>query len=149
MGKSSASASIFLLGARKPPPARSLFQHGFGRSQNFPIRAAQASNFYTPPTGNDLGIRGSAGFCRAVIESQWYKNRWGDRFSLAHDQNTRKRLDNDKGGYRMITSVESKGSTSFGANIIILDNCNSAKEIESEAVIESTTDWFDGTLAQD
>ena len=90
--------------------------------------------------------REAAGHCRTVIESQWYRDRWGERFSLAHDQNTRARFDNDKGGYRMITSVESKGSTGFGANIIVLDDCNSAKEIESEAVVESTTEWFDGTL---
>jgi predicted phage terminase large subunit-like protein len=83
---------------------------------------------------------------RKVIESQWYKDRWGDRFSLSDDQNTKGRYNNTKGGYRMITSVESKGSTGFGANIIVLDDCNSAKEVESEAIILSTTDWFDGTL---
>jgi predicted phage terminase large subunit-like protein len=84
--------------------------------------------------------------CRKIIESQWYKDRWGDRFKLSEDQNTKGRFNNDKGGFRMITSVESKGSTGFGSNIIVLDDCNSAKEVESEAVIASTLDWFDGTL---
>jgi predicted phage terminase large subunit-like protein len=31
-------------------------------------------------------------------------------------------------------------------NCIILDDCNSAKEVESELVIASTLEWFDGTL---
>jgi predicted phage terminase large subunit-like protein len=93
----------------------------------------------------DLAIQDSRN-CRRVIESDWYRARWGDRFSLTDDQNTKQRFNNDKGGYRMISSVESKGSTGFGANIIVLDDCNSAKEFESEAVTASTIDWFDGTL---
>jgi predicted phage terminase large subunit-like protein len=84
--------------------------------------------------------------CRNIIESDWYQSRWSDRFQLSTDSNTKGRFDNDKGGYRMITSVESKGSTGFGASIIVLDDCNSAKEIESEAIIESTIEWYDGTL---
>jgi predicted phage terminase large subunit-like protein len=83
---------------------------------------------------------------RKIIESKWYQDRWGDRFQLSDDQNTKHRYNNDKGGYRMITSVEAKGSTGFGANVLVLDDCNSAKEVESEAVIASTLDWFDGTL---
>ncbi len=93
----------------------------------------------------NLSIRDSVN-CRRVIESRWYQDRWGDRFQLTTDQNTKSKFTNDKGGYRLITSIESKGSTGDGANVIALDDCNSAKEVESEAVIESTLDWFDGTL---
>lgn len=83
---------------------------------------------------------------RRVIESKWYQDRWGDRFALSDDQNTKSRFNNDQGGYRLITSVESKGATGDGANIIVLDDVNSAKEVESEAVVASTLEWFDGTL---
>ncbi len=93
----------------------------------------------------DLSRRDSVA-CRRVIESQWYQDRWGDRFQLSDDQNTKSRFNNDKGGYRLITSIESKGATGDGANIICLDDCNSAKEVESELVIASTLEWFDGTL---
>lgn len=92
-----------------------------------------------------LALRDSIN-CRKVIESRWYQDRWGDRFQLSDDQNTKSRFNNSEGGYRLVTSVESKGATGDGANIIFLDDCNSTKEIESEAVIASTTDWFDGTL---
>jgi len=84
--------------------------------------------------------------CRQVIESRWYQSLWGTRFSLTSDQNTKSRFANDKGGERLTTSVEDKGATGEGANVIILDDCNSAKQVESEAVIESTLDWFDGTM---
>lgn len=94
---------------------------------------------------DDLSRRDSLA-CRKIIESKWYSTRWGNRFALSEDQNTKSRYNNDKGGYRLITSIESKGATGDGANIIILDDCNSAKEVESEAIIESTLEWFDGTL---
>jgi predicted phage terminase large subunit-like protein len=93
----------------------------------------------------DLSRRDSVN-SRRIIESRWYQERWGDRFSLSDDQNTKARYNNSEGGYRLITSIESKGATGDGANIIVLDDCNSAKEVESEAVIESTLEWFDGTL---
>jgi predicted phage terminase large subunit-like protein len=93
----------------------------------------------------DLSRRDSVN-CRKVIESKWYQDRWGDRFQLSGDQNTKSRFTNDKGGFRLITSIESKGATGDGSNIIVLDDCNSAREVESEAIIESTLDWFDGTL---
>jgi predicted phage terminase large subunit-like protein len=93
----------------------------------------------------DLSRRDSVN-SRRVIESKWYQDRWGHRFALSDDQNTKSRYNNDKGGYRLITSIESKGATGDGANIIVLDDCNSAKEVESEAVVASTLEWFDGTL---
>lgn len=85
--------------------------------------------------------------CRRVIESDWYKARWGRAFSLTTDMNTKSRFTNDKGGYRITTSVEDKGATGEGSNIIVCDDINSAKQVESEAIIESTIDWFDGTMS--
>src|SRR5206468_1779471 len=51
-----------------------------------------------------LSIRDSVK-CRTLIESPWYQSFWGDCFSLAIDQNTKTRFDNDKSGYRIATSV--------------------------------------------
>jgi predicted phage terminase large subunit-like protein len=93
----------------------------------------------------DLSRRDSVA-CRRIIESKWYQDRWGDRFQLSDDQNTKSRFSNDKGGYRLITSVESKGATGDGSSVIVCDDVNSAKEVESELVIASTLEWFDGTL---
>jgi predicted phage terminase large subunit-like protein len=93
----------------------------------------------------DLSRRDSLA-CRRIIESDWYKQRWGDRYALSDDQNTKSKFNNNQGGFRLITSIESKGATGDGSSLIFLDDCNSAKEVESEAIIASTLDWFDGTL---
>lgn len=42
---------------------------------------------------------------RRLLESPWYQEKWGRRFTLTGDQNTKIRYDNDKGGYRLATSV--------------------------------------------
>lgn len=51
-----------------------------------------------------LSLRDSV-TCRRLIESTWYQNLWGNKFSLTGDQNTKHRFDNDKGGSRYSTSV--------------------------------------------
>jgi predicted phage terminase large subunit-like protein len=94
---------------------------------------------------DNLSMRDSVK-CRRVIESPWFQKNWGDRFQLVSDQNTKSRFSNDKGGERLTTSIADRGATGEGGDCIILDDCNSAKEVESEAVIESTLEWFDGTM---
>lgn len=94
---------------------------------------------------DSLALRDSRS-CRKVIESDWYKQRWGDRFRLEFDNNTKQRFGNDKGGYRLVTSTDAKGATGEGGNILCIDDGNSAREVESEAVTEATNDWVDGTL---
>ena len=37
--------------------------------------------------------------CRRLIESPWYQARWGDRFALTSDQNTKGRFDNDRSSH--------------------------------------------------
>jgi predicted phage terminase large subunit-like protein len=84
---------------------------------------------------------------RRIIESSWYQAHWGDRFKLLEDQNTRTRFGNDQGGERLITSIQSSGATGDGMDIGVVDDPNSAREVESEAIIEQTLDWWDGTMS--
>lgn len=90
---------------------------------------------------NQLSLRDSVR-CRRLIESEWYQKRWGRRYSLVTDQNTKSRFTNDKGGERLITSVDG-ATTGEGAQILICDDLNAASEAFSEATIKATTDWFD------
>src|SRR5262249_26559535 len=53
--------------------------------------------------GSQLSIRDSIK-CRRLLESPWYRQRWGDRFALTSDQNTKGRFDNNRSGYRLSTS---------------------------------------------
>lgn len=84
--------------------------------------------------------------CRNVLESNWYQTYWGDRFQLTQDQNSKSRFRNDKAGERLITSIGAKGATGDGGDIIVIDDPNSAKEIESELAIQSVIDWWDGVM---
>ena len=38
---------------------------------------------------------------RRLIESEWYRERWGNRFALTLDQNTKFRFENDRTGVRL------------------------------------------------
>lgn len=84
--------------------------------------------------------------CRRLIESPWYKSMWGDRFKLSGDQNVKSRFSNDQGGERLITSIGA-GVTGEGGSIIVIDDPNAANEAFSEATIQSTIDWWDGTMS--
>lgn len=83
--------------------------------------------------------------CRRVIQSPLYQKWWGDRFNLLGDQNTKTRFDNDKGGYRIATSVDGT-ATGEGGDYVVVDDANNIKEIESDSIRNSTNTWFDETL---
>jgi len=90
---------------------------------------------------NQLSLRDSVK-CRRLIESSWYQERWAHRFALTSDQNTKSRFTNDKGGERLITSIDG-ATTGEGAQILIADDLNAANEAFSEATVKATTDWWD------
>lgn len=95
---------------------------------------------------HSLALRDSVK-CRRLLKSTWYQRMWADRFRITPDQDMKIRFQNDKGGERLITSVDA-GVTGEGGNIIIVDDPNNAKEVLSEAVIQSTNeDWWDGTMS--
>ena len=66
---------------------------------------APQEKFLVASYGIKLALRDSRR-TRNLIASQWYQARWGSRFALAGDQNEKGRFENDKGGFRIIASVE-------------------------------------------
>jgi len=80
--------------------------------------------------------------CRGLIESNWYRSRWGDRYTLSKDQNAKGYFLNNKGGYRISSSVGGT-STGLGASCLICDDPNSAKEGSSEAKRLNANMWWD------
>lgn len=92
-----------------------------------------------------LSIRDSTN-CRRLIQSNWYQKHWGRRFNLSRDQNAKVRFSNDKGGERLVTSV-GPGGTGEGGQIIVVDDPNAAGEVTSDATIETTIEWWDGTMS--
>lgn len=84
--------------------------------------------------------------CRRLITSPWYQARWGDRFSLAGDQNLKTRFDNDKGGYRYSTSVGGQ-TTGDGGDRIIVDDPHNVQQAESDVQRLSAIEWWDGAMS--
>jgi predicted phage terminase large subunit-like protein len=82
---------------------------------------------------------------RRLIQSPWYQKNWGKRFRLTGDQNEKLRYENDRGGYRLATSVDGQ-NTGEGGDIIIIDDPNSAKEL-SEQVLTTTNEWWDEVMS--
>ncbi len=56
--------------------------------------------------------------CRRVIQSEWYQQRWANKFTIIEDQNTKVRFDNDRSGYRLSVSMNS-AVTGDGGSICI------------------------------
>lgn len=110
-----------------------------------PISGPGAS-FLCASYAHSLALRDSVK-CRRLIKSTWYQRMWGERFQITSDQDMKMRFQNTQRGERLITSVDA-GVTGEGADCIIIDDGNSAKEILSEAVIQATNeDWWDGAMS--
>jgi hypothetical protein len=67
--------------------------------------------------------------CRRVIEHDWYQSFWGDRFTLAPDQNQKMRFDTDRGGFRIAGNINITGR---GGNIVTYDDPHELMRGESE-----------------
>lgn len=93
--------------------------------------------------GQNLAIRDSD-YCCNLIQSFWYRTRWGHLFELQKGNITKKKFANNKNGYREITSVKSK-LTGFGGDIRILDDPNDVREAQSIVVRTSINEWFAGS----
>lgn len=80
--------------------------------------------------------------CRRLIESAWYKERWGRIYQLAKDQKAKSFFENNRKGYRISTSVGAS-ATGKGASMLICDDPNNARDGESKVKRESTNSWWD------
>lgn len=79
---------------------------------------------------------------RRLVQSPWYQERWGSLFQLAGDQNAKQRFENDHTGYRIATSVGGT-ATGEGGSRLVLDDPHGAQDAQSDALRESTLEWFD------
>ncbi len=76
--------------------------------------------------------------CQRLIQSKWYQERWGDRFTLkTKEKNV---LDNDHHGARQVGVI--KAVTGMGADILVIDDPHDVKRVEGALVREATNSWF-------
>ena len=92
-----------------------------------------------------LSIRDSVKM-RRLIESPWYRERWGDRFALTSDQNQKLKFENNRAGYRMATSVGGS-NTGEGGDIIVVDDPHNVEERESDVMREGAIDWWSNVMS--
>jgi predicted phage terminase large subunit-like protein len=78
---------------------------------------------------------------RRLVQSPWFQARWGHMFKLAGDQNAKQRFENDATGYRIATSVGGT-ATGEGGSRLILDDPHGAQDAQSDAMRESSLEWF-------
>lgn len=83
---------------------------------------------------------------RQLIQSPWFQARFGHIFQLGRDQNEKQRYQNDKRGHRIAISVS--GGVGEGGDILIADDPQNTDEMGSDAYVEATTDWWNGTFNQ-
>lgn len=84
--------------------------------------------------------------CRRLIESAWYRALWGNSFTLAPDQNTKTRFENNHRGYRIASSVDGT-ATGEGGGVVSIDDAMSAGDANSEAELAKVMAWWDGTMS--
>jgi predicted phage terminase large subunit-like protein len=84
--------------------------------------------------------------CRRLIESAWFRERWGDVFSLTSDQNVKVRFENDRTGVRLATSVGGS-ATGEGGDVIVCDDPHKVEEAHSDTIREGVLDWWDHTMS--
>jgi len=92
-----------------------------------------------------LSIRDSVKM-RRLVESPWYRQRWGDVYELTSDQNQKIKFENDKTGYRMATSVGGS-NTGEGGDIIVVDDPHNVEQRESDVMREGAIDWWSNVMS--
>ncbi len=83
---------------------------------------------------------------RRLLRDPWYASNWGDSFQLAGDQNQKSRFENNKGGYRLATSVGS-AVTGEGGDRIVVDDPHRAQDIYSQKRREQVLEWWDQVMS--
>ena len=91
--------------------------------------------------GAQLSMRDSVK-CRRLIESPWYRARWGHVFTLTGDQNAKTRFDNNRSGYRLSTSVGG-AVTGEGGDRIVCDDPHNVADVASDTTRKTAIEWWD------
>ena len=83
---------------------------------------------------------------RTVLQSEWYRDRWGARVQLASDQNVKSEFLNTSRGHMIATSIG--GSiTGKGGSRIVVDDPHNPTQAESDAQREAARTYFSHTLS--
>lgn len=82
---------------------------------------------------------------RAVLESDFYRNRWGDLFTFSKDQNLKHHYENSARGSMFSTGMQAT-ATGLGGDILIFDDPLNPEQALSEMEREAVNLRFDSTF---
>jgi hypothetical protein len=89
---------------------------------------------------DDLSLQNSTKHRRLLL-TPWYQRRWGKRFRITQDQNTKTQFDTSQGGSRISTSA--RGSLlGIGGDIILIDDPHNTNSAESDAERAMARTWW-------
>jgi len=77
---------------------------------------------------------------RQLITSEWYQKRWGDRVSLARDQNEKLNFVNSAQGFRIATAITSL--TGIRGDRVIIDDPHSVDSASSDTMRQAEVETF-------
>lgn len=82
---------------------------------------------------------------RAVMESDWYQEKWGNVFRFSKDQNLKHHYENSHRGAMFATGMQST-ATGLGGDILIFDDPLNPEQALSDAEREAVNLRFDSTF---
>lgn len=83
---------------------------------------------------------------RRILQSDWYRRRFGGAFKLSGDQNLKSRYENNRGGYRLAFSLNS-AVTGEGADVLVVDDPLKAQDADNPRQRERVNEIYDSTLS--
>lgn len=82
--------------------------------------------------------------CRRLIESNWFKRHWGDRFYLTSDQNEKLKFENNHHGVRAAFGMG--GVAGQGGRVVVVDDPHDTKDWVSPVRMKHTIETYDGSV---
>ena len=119
---------------------RFAFPLGRGRGSEQTYLSGPQVRFLCGSYNDDLSLQNSTKHRRLLL-SPWYQKRWGKRFTITLDQNTKTQFDTSKGGSRISTSA--RGSLlGIGGDVVLIDDPHNLHGAESEAERLQALNWW-------
>lgn len=81
-------------------------------------------------------------YMRRLVDSKWYRDRWGAQFTLTKDQNEKIRFENDRGGYRIAFGMAG-GVMGDGGDTVLIDDPHDRQSAHSDTEREREITTFD------
>lgn len=103
-----------------------------------------ATRFMMVSYADELAVDHSV-FRRNLIQSEWFQERWNDKFKLAKDQNLKTQYENSQRGRMMATSIFGS-ATGKGGDVLIVDDPQNPKKAFSDVEREIVNKNFDATF---